>query len=146
MVFGVCPLCRSFALIFSRYRGDTANTISEETEFGNTKKKQNGFGFLSNIPISFQIKDQSQEILELQKERKREKRKVAQDKIKPLKIFSQSPQTSIVLKLIWYRCVLVCSFRLGNWVLGFSHALLYIQSLYLTFCDRQYIKAVSHFT
>jgi len=73
MVFSVCPLCRSFALIFSRYRGDTANTISEETEFGNTKK-QNGFGFLSNIPISFQIKDQSQEILELQKEKNREKK------------------------------------------------------------------------
>ena len=114
MVFSVCPLCRSFALIFSRYRGDTANTISEETEFGNTKKTERVW-----LPEQYSdfLSDQgskSRDPRTTKREEQRKKRKVAQDKIKPLKIFSQSPQTSIVLKLIWYRCVLVCSFRLGN--------------------------------
>ena len=51
------------------------------------QKTERVWGFLSNIPISFQIRDQSQEILELQKREteqrgEKKKKKVAQDKKK----------------------------------------------------------------
>ena len=63
------------------------------------QKTERVWGFLSNIPISFQIRDQSQEILELQKreteQRKKKKKLLKIRKKKVLKIFSQSPRTSI---------------------------------------------------
>ena len=80
-------------------------------------KTERVWGFLSNIPISFQIRDQSQEILELQKREteQKKKEKVAQDKKKKSsKDFQSESSDKHILVIIEYRCNLVmCCFRLG---------------------------------
>ena len=82
------------------------------------QKTERVWGFLSNIPISFQIRDQSQEILELQKreteQRGEKKEKVAQDKKKSSKDFQSESSDKHILVIMEYRCNLVmCCFRLG---------------------------------
>ena len=86
-------------MIFSRYsRRDTANTISEETEFGNTKNRT-GLG----LPEQYSdfLSDQGSKSRDPRTTKKRdgtEKKKKKLLKIrkkKVLKIFSQSPRTSI---------------------------------------------------
>ena len=106
------------SLIFSRYsRRDTANTISEETEFGNTKNRT-GLG----LPEQYSdfLSDQGSKSRDPRTTKKRDgtekkkKKKLLKIRKKSSKDFQSESSDKHILVIMEYRCNLVmCCFRLG---------------------------------